>query len=317
MRSQPLVEKILGHPVDISTHISPAVAALAASAARPDWQCLDDIDVPLLQHPLSLAIDEAQHQNLLLSATSVRSRALVLSTSLPHAGDWLNVVPSPSLGLKLQDREFSYCLRYWLGVPIYNSSYSCPECHSPADPFGDHQVGCGGNGDRIARHNAIRDVVFCAAESSGPAPSKETPNVIPDSQSRPADILIPNWSAGRPAALDVHVISPLQQQTIREAASTPGHALEVGTRRKLTSHLAACRSVGLMFIPLVTETLGGLSRDTIDTIRFLGQAIGRRTGATNPAKHIFQSLAIALWRGNSTMWLHRDQTLPPLLECII
>ena len=42
-------------------------------------------------------------------------------------------------------------------------------------------------------------------------------------------ILIPNWSAGRPAALDVHVISPLQQQTIREAASTPGHALDVGT----------------------------------------------------------------------------------------
>ena len=79
--------KILGHPVDISTHISLAVAALAAAAARPDKQCLDDIDVPLLQYPLFLAIDEAQHQNLLLSATSVRPRALVLSTSLPHAGD--------------------------------------------------------------------------------------------------------------------------------------------------------------------------------------------------------------------------------------
>ena len=46
--SQPLVEKILSHPVDISTHASPAVAALATAAARPDWQCLDDIDVPLL-----------------------------------------------------------------------------------------------------------------------------------------------------------------------------------------------------------------------------------------------------------------------------
>ena len=103
--SQPLVKKILGHPVEISAHISPTVAALAAAAAHPDWQCLDDIDVPLLQHPLSLAIDEAQHQNLLLSATSVRSRGLVLSMSLPHAGDWLNVVPSSSLGLKLQDRK--------------------------------------------------------------------------------------------------------------------------------------------------------------------------------------------------------------------
>ena len=110
VRSKPLVEKILGHPVDISSHISPAVVALAEASARPDWQCLDDIDATLRQHALSLAIDKALHHTLLASATSVRSWALVLSTSLPHAGDWLNVVPSPSLGLKLQDREFSYCL---------------------------------------------------------------------------------------------------------------------------------------------------------------------------------------------------------------
>ena len=28
-------------------------------------------------------------------APEVRSKALALSSSLPHAGDWLNVVPSP------------------------------------------------------------------------------------------------------------------------------------------------------------------------------------------------------------------------------
>ena len=295
VRSQPLVERILGRPADISPHTSPAVAALATAAARPDWQCLDDIDVPLRQHPLSLTIDKASHQNLLSSSPSIRSRALALSSSLPHAGDWLNVVPSPSLGLHLQDREFRRCLRYWLGVPLYNSSYSCPECHGTADPFRDHQVGCGGNGDRISRHNSIRDVVFCAAQSAALAPSKETPNLVPNSQSRPADILIPNWSRGRPAALDVHVISPLQRQTLGQAASTPGHTLEVGTRRKLASHLSACRSVGVEFIPLVTETLGGLSGDTINTIRSLGLAIEQRTGSPNSTKHLFKSLAVALW----------------------
>ena len=41
----------------------------------------------------------------------------------------------------------------------------------------------------------------------------------------------------------------LQQQTIAEAASTPGHALQVGVRRKLTSHLSSCHSVGIEFIP--------------------------------------------------------------------
>ena len=285
VRSQPLVERILGRPADISPHTSPAVAALATAAAR---QCLDDIDVPLRQHPLSLAIDKALHQNLLSSSPSIRSRALALSSSLPHAGDWLNVVPSPSLGLHLQDREFRRCLRYWLGVPLYNSSYSCPECHGTADPFGDHQVGCGGNGDRISRHNSIRD---------GPPSQPPSKNLVPNSQSRPADILNPNRSRCRPAALDVHVISPLQRQTLGQAASTPGHALEVGTRRKLASHLSACRSVGMEFIPLVTETLGGLSGDTINTIRSLGLAIEQRTGSPNSTKHLFKSLAVALWRG--------------------
>ena len=142
------------------------------------------------------------------------------------------LAPWPS-HLHLQDQEFRCCLRYWLGVPLHSSPYSCPECHNTADPFGDHQVGCGGNGDRITRHNAIRDVVFNAAQSAALAPSKEMPNLIPDSLSRPADVFLPTWSRGRPAALDVHVISPLQQQTMGEAASTPGHALQVGVQRKL------------------------------------------------------------------------------------
>ena len=80
----------------------------------------------------------------------------------------------------------------------------------------------------------IRDMVFSAAL----APSKETPGLLASSLSRPADILLPNWKGGHPAALDVHVISPLQQQTLNEASFTPGHALQV---RKLASSLSACR----------------------------------------------------------------------------
>ena len=94
------------------------------------------------------------------------------------------------------------------GVPLLSSvlvgssspqlPYSCPECHCTADIFGDHQVGCGGNGDRIMRHNAISDVIFCATQSAALAPSIEFPNLISDSLSRPADIYLPtleSWSS--------------------------------------------------------------------------------------------------------------------------
>ena len=63
-------------------------------------------------------------------------------------------------------------------------------------------MGCGGNGDRITRHNAIWDIVFSATQSAALAPSKEMPNLIPDSSSRPADVFLPTWSRGQPAVLD-------------------------------------------------------------------------------------------------------------------
>ena len=75
----------------------------------------------------------------------------------------------------------------------------------------------------------------------------------------------------RLAVEDVHVISPLQQQTIAEAASTSGHALQIGVRHKLISHLSSCRFVGVEFIPLVAETLGGLE-DAITNIRTISYA---------------------------------------------
>ena len=165
-----------------------------------------------------------------------------LRNSTAHAGDWLNVVPSASLGLHIHDEEFGCSLRYWLGVPLYGSMYHCPECGLSADMMGDHQVGCGGNGDRISRHNNIRDVLFSAAQSAALGPRKEAPGIIPNSSARPADILLPNWSRGRQAALDVSVLSPLQQLTLSEAAVTPGHALQVCVRRKLTANLPACRA---------------------------------------------------------------------------
>ena len=53
----------------------------------------------------------------------VRDIARFASVSLKdsHAGDWLTVVPSPGLGLRLQPAEFVAALRHRLGHPIYTS----------------------------------------------------------------------------------------------------------------------------------------------------------------------------------------------------
>ena len=111
------------------------------------------------------------------------------------------------------------------------------------DAFGDHQVGCGGIGDRIHRHNSIRDALFSAAQSAALAPRKEVPSLNAGSSSCPADVYLPNWKRDQPAALEVTVISSLQQQTLSGAAISPGHVLRVGQMRKMNAHAESCRAV--------------------------------------------------------------------------
>ena len=106
------------------------------------------------------------------------------------------MIPSLALGLHLHD-------------------YLCPFYKSSCDPYGDHQIECGGNKDRIYRHDSIRDALFSSAQSAALCPRKEMPSLIPGSKSRPADIYLPYWTHGKPAALDVSVISPLQKLTLQ------------------------------------------------------------------------------------------------------
>ena len=191
---------------------------------------------PFLSGPSLMPLSES----LLVQAPDSRHRALVLSTSIPHSGDWLKAIPSSALNLHFF--EFRICLQYWLGVSLTSSSHSCFICTRPCDPLGDHAVGCGGNGDRILRHNALRDVLHSVAQYAGLSPRTEVPALIPDSSSHPADLFLPHWQGGRPAVADVTVISPMQVLTLQGASTSQGSAIVVAEERKRALYSDACRS---------------------------------------------------------------------------
>ena len=309
------VEALLQSPPQ-PLHLDHAINELSKLADRPDWDSLESIEVPLHQRTLSQLVDKVSYELLLSSAPDVRFRALALSSSLPHAGAWLHVVPSSSLGLHLSDREFRPCLQYWLGLRMSSEESPCSVCKRPADPFGDHDVGCGGNGDRIFRHNAISDVISSAAQTAALCPRKEAPCLVPGSSSRPADIYLPIWERGQPAAMDVTVISPLQQLTLSGASSIAGHALQVAEVRKRAAHAEACCSAGISFIPLAMETIGGLSHELINTIKCISRMQANRLG-TSPSdafRQLVQRLSIALRRCNAWSWINRQPIVPAYVD---
>ena len=93
-----------------------------------------------------------------------------------------------------------------------------------------------------------------------------------------ADVYLPHWRRVRPAALDVTVISTLQQLTLDSAASTQGYALSVGKERNMTAHSETCRSEGVIFLPLVVEALEGWDGEAADIIRSIGRLQVQRLG---------------------------------------
>ena len=205
-QSSALVTEILEKSPRPPTYLRGSLSCLAEAASRPEWLTIQEIDVPLHQHSLCHSIDIASYHHLLSETPDSRCRALALSSAISHAGDWLNVVPSSTLGLHLHDHEFRLCLQYWLGLPMVEKGSHCPICLRAVDQFGDHQVGCGGNGDRIHRHDSICDALFSAAQTAVLAPWNEVLPLIHGTRSRPADIFLPIWQRGQPAALDVIVI---------------------------------------------------------------------------------------------------------------
>ena len=284
----------------------------ALNAKCEDNLCEDSI-FTYSQKQLSFKVDSYNKESLVSAPDlSLRDKARLSSVSLPKAGCFLNAIPSKALGLHLSNREFQCCVRYRLGVPVFSSSGPCPACSSPSNCYGDHAIICGYNGERIGRHNMLRDALYRACCQAGLCPVRESQALLPDSDSRPADVLLPSFDQGRDCALDVTVVSPLQQSLLVKAGEEPGAALTYAYERKMRQSSEACQQAGLHFFPLPFETFGGLHPKSISIVTTISRALSAHSGnpSSEVTSHLFQRLGVLLAKGNSALILSRAPKLP-------
>ena len=194
-------------------------------------------------------------------------------------------------------------VKYRLGIPLYLLAGPCPACSRDSDHLGDHAMCCGTGGERIARHNHLRDSLHATAVSAALGPKKEERFLIPGRDRRPGDVFIPHWTGGRDTALDVTVINPLQLATVVEAATTPGYALDLAYKRKMREVEEACRRQGIFFLPMALESLGGWHDVAVEQVRKLGGALAQHTGEEEGVvkQRLFQKLSIQLMKGNAAI----------------
>ena len=170
------------------------------------------------------------------------------------------------------------------------------------DAWGHHMLTCRSGGDVITRHNQLRDCIadFCHKACLSPQIEKGS-GILPKDQSRPADILVPNWSLSRPAAFDIKVINPLNLQFIQEAAQTCGHAAEMGEEAKHSRNDEACALRGWSCIPFVVEVFGGWSNEAINVLLAISKKVA--TQLCRPLNEvmsgIYSRLSLTLMRQNA------------------
>jgi hypothetical protein len=204
-------------------------------------------------------------------------------------------------------KEFTAAVKYRLGIPVYPTAEPCIACGQDSDEYGDHAIGCSKEGERIYRHNVIRDAIHETAKQASLAPAKEQSALLPGSQAKPADVYIPGWANGRDAALDITVVSSLQKELKKRAAAEVGSAAERRHRDKMTKYFRDCDREGIQFFPIVVEALGGWHSDAAAAVSKLARQLASHTGREEEetTRHLFQRLSLLLMRGNAALILNR------------
>ena len=220
--------------------------------------------------------------------------------------------PIASLGLRIPATEFILMTKYRLGMPVFASQGPCPACNRQSDRFGDHALNCGYSGERISRHNMLRDAIFEVAAAAALSPVKEGRYLLPGADRRPADVFIRGWQGGQDAALDVTVTNPLKDDTRAGAAVNHGHGAREAYERKMRNAADACRAQGIAFLPLAAETFGGWHEVAVVQVTKLAVALARHNGQEEgeAISHTWSRLGVLLQRGNAAMMANRIPTFP-------
>ena len=135
-------------------------------------------------------------------------------------------------------------------------------------------------GERIAKHNHLRDALYHTAVSAHLGPLREERALLPGvhSQARPADVMVPHFAGGLHLAIDVSVVSSLQIQLVERAAVEPGHALQHRYSEKERKYGNACHAEGIVFKAMPIEVLGGFHKVSVGIVKQFGQVLSRVGG---------------------------------------
>ena len=233
------------------------------------------------------------------------------------ASSWLHARPIKVNNLYLNDAEFRVAILQRLGIPLFHNSPQCPNCDMKLDQHGYHALTCKRSGEKVRRHNSIRDIIFNQARNSHLNPVSEKVNLIIGSKERPADVYIPDAS-NEDYWIDVAVTDPRQPTYFKHSLSKKNYAIDAYTKKKhekYDHHVLKWNNDQInrkaKFIPMIADSFGAWSQNSIDVFDFILKRDPERNEVSYSIRKnfLFSKLSISIQRNNARSILNKQQQL--------
>jgi hypothetical protein len=185
--------------------------------------------------------------------------------------EWLRV--EPTFGLRMEPAAFRVAIRQRLGMDVRAKSENCTFCKRGfADYRGIHDTRCSTVVKLI--HDSFRDKMFKMMADGAMAVEKEKVDVLKDeSDDRPADIYLRDGSHGRGICYDLSVVDYTTPDGIADRE-----------KLKMNKYAARCDNVGVIFRPLVVNSLGQFSSEFKEFCGRIGRARADKFGTQAPSE---------------------------------
>jgi hypothetical protein len=191
-----------------------------------------------------------------------------------ESGSWLHAIPSPNIGILLDNTSFQVCIGLRLG---------CNLC-TPHICF--------------SRHTEINSIINRSLTSIHVNSTLEPNGLSRDDGKRPDGMTLVPWIKGQPLVWDVTVVDTLADSYVLKSSEVSGFAAEMACKRKHSKYSSIISS-NYVFKGLAFETLGPWCKEAIDFINVIGNRLIAESGDSKSKKFLFERISLAIQRGNA------------------
>ena len=286
------------------------------SEAVSKWRAFDPLltepTIKVVQKNWDLPLAERRMKGLIECASSSPvSRSRLLAVSAPGAGVWLNAVPIPSLGLKLDNESLRIAVSLRLGIKL-NRPYTCI-CGVSVDDSIVHGLDCRKVIGKHSRHSAVNEIIQRALNAAGVPSHLEPVGLSRDDGKRPDGATLIPWKRGRCLVWDFTCVNTIARSHLGLSTNEAGSLSVSAEERKKRKY--ATLSDNYSFTPIAIETLGPWGPDAFSFIKELGRRLSLSTGDPRSGPFLKQKISIAIQRGNACCISGSLPRSPDLSEC--